>query len=82
MSVNQTDDKAKPERLIHLNPSLYNPKPEEVEFLKKWTGIDDDVELKEHVLTVQREAWSVSSLLALRLILARPLADEHLFKFR
>ena len=45
---------------IVLNPSLYAPTPEEVAFMKKWTGIEDEEELKEHAISVQKEAWDVS----------------------
>ena len=50
-------------RLPHLklDPSLYNPQPHEVEFFKAQTGIQDDEELKAHVIAVQKEAWDVSS---------------------
>ena len=47
--------------VIDLDPSLYDPSREEVDFLKSQTGIKNDEELKQHVLSVQREAWSVSS---------------------
>ena len=46
---------------IKLDPSLYNPQPHEVEFFKERTGIEDDEELKAHILAVQKEAWEVSS---------------------
>ena len=46
---------------FELDPSLYNPTPEEVKFLKSQTKIEDDEELKQHVLAVQKEAWSVRS---------------------
>lgn len=45
---------------ITLDPSLYQPDPEEVEFFKSQTGISDEEELKNHVLAVQKEAWAVS----------------------
>ena len=50
-------------RLPHLklDPNLYNPPPEEVEFFKAQTGIEDDKELKAHIIAVQKEAWDVSS---------------------
>ena len=44
----------------YADPSLYNPEPHEVEFFKSQTGIEDDEELKEHVIAVQKEAWEVS----------------------
>lgn len=60
MSTAQEEDKPRERQKTGLNPSLYNPKLDEVEFLKKWTGIKDDAELKEHVLIVQKAAWDVS----------------------
>ncbi|KAI5120897.1 hypothetical protein M0805_002997 [Coniferiporia weirii] len=42
-----------------LDPGLYAPLPTETAFLKGQTGIEDDEELKQHVLTVQAEAWEV-----------------------
>lgn len=45
---------------IALDSSLYAPTPEEVAFMKKWTNIEDEEELKEHVIAVQKEAWDVS----------------------
>ena len=34
--------------------------PDEVKWFKSQTGIETDEELKEHVIAVQEEAWSVS----------------------
>lgn len=48
---------------LTLDPSIYNPSAEDVEFLKGQTGIQDDEGLKAHVLAVQKEAWEVRSLL-------------------
>lgn len=53
-------DNPKSGQIVTLDPTMYAPTPDEVLFLKKWTGIDDDEELKQHVLTVQKEAWDVS----------------------
>ncbi|EJD05463.1 uncharacterized protein FOMMEDRAFT_77875 [Fomitiporia mediterranea MF3/22] len=44
---------------IKLDPSLYNPSEEELVFLKNQTKIEDEEELKQHVIAVQTEAWSV-----------------------
>ena len=44
---------------VKLDPSLYSPKPHEVEFFKAQTGIQDDEELKRHIFKVQKEAWDV-----------------------
>jgi hypothetical protein len=45
-----------------LDESLYDPDSEALAFFKKETGIDDDDALKQHVLNVQQEAFSVSCL--------------------
>ena len=60
MTDNQAN-KHDSEQKVSLDPTLYAPTPDEVAFLKKWTRIDDDEELKQHVLTVQKEAWNVST---------------------
>lgn len=45
---------------LELDPSLYKPDPNEIEFFKSQTGIQDDEELKKHIISVQKEAWEVS----------------------
>ena len=48
--------------LVKLNQSLYNKiGREEVNFLKSQTKIEDEDDLKRHVLAVQKKAWDVSS---------------------
>ena len=37
-------------------------RPEQVEFIKSQTGIQDEDELKAHVLSIQKEAYEVSML--------------------
>lgn len=61
-SVNASEEPVKTTSDVReaLDPSLYAPSPEEVAFLKSQTGIQDDEELKQHILAVQREAWEVS----------------------
>ncbi|EJD05462.1 uncharacterized protein FOMMEDRAFT_78949 [Fomitiporia mediterranea MF3/22] len=44
---------------IKLDPTLYNPSGEELDFLKDQTKIEDEEELKQHVIAVQTEAWNV-----------------------
>ncbi|EJD05460.1 uncharacterized protein FOMMEDRAFT_165874, partial [Fomitiporia mediterranea MF3/22] len=44
---------------IELDPDLYDPSREEIDFLKSQTKIEDEDELKQHVLDVQKEAWSI-----------------------
>ena len=43
-----------------LDEKLYSLDTEESEFLKRWTGIEDDADLKDHILTMQRKAYSVA----------------------
>lgn len=42
-----------------LNPSFYKLDDQEARFFKLMTGIQDDAELKEHILRVQAKAYSV-----------------------
>ncbi|KAI0336236.1 hypothetical protein GY45DRAFT_592101 [Cubamyces sp. BRFM 1775] len=42
-----------------LDARLYSLKDEELEFMKSETGISDEEELKDHILRVQAEAYSV-----------------------
>jgi hypothetical protein len=44
---------------LKLDPSLYNLKDDEKAFLKHMTKIEDEEELKEHVLSVQQQAFEV-----------------------
>lgn len=44
-----------------LDPDFYRPTEAEVAFFKCQTGIDDDEELKEHIVKIQHEAWDVRS---------------------
>ncbi|KAI6147376.1 hypothetical protein BKA82DRAFT_4153012 [Pisolithus tinctorius] len=43
-----------------LNPDLYSLSPDEAAFFKTAIGIDDDDELKAHILSVQEKAWKVA----------------------
>jgi hypothetical protein len=42
-----------------LDPSLYELNEEQSKFYKQLTKIEDDEELKQHILAVQREAYEV-----------------------
>ena len=44
---------------IPLDPSLYSPTAEEVAFFQKLTGINDETDLKNHILAVQAKAYEV-----------------------
>lgn len=44
-----------------LDASLYNLDDGQSDFLKKVTRIEDDEELKRHILEVQAEAYKVST---------------------
>ena len=43
-----------------LNNVFYDPDDEAKEFFKRETGIEDDEELKQHILRVQSKAFAVS----------------------
>ena len=45
-----------------LDVSFYAPDEEEKAFMKEATGIQDDEELKNHVITVQTKAYKVDIL--------------------
>ena len=45
--------------ITELDPSLYAPSREEIDFLKSQTKIEDEEELKQHVLAIQKEGWTV-----------------------
>lgn len=45
---------------LPVNADLYAPLPEELEFLKATTGIEDEEALKAHVLMVQQQAYKVA----------------------
>ncbi|TFY75585.1 hypothetical protein EWM64_g8429 [Hericium alpestre] len=46
-------------RMPPLDESLYNLNQEEVSFYKQQTGIQDDEELKQHIISVQTEAYAI-----------------------
>ncbi|KAI0049537.1 hypothetical protein FA95DRAFT_1604348 [Auriscalpium vulgare] len=46
-------------KLLDLDPSLLVLQPEELDFFKHTAGIQDDVELREHILAVQKRAYEV-----------------------
>lgn len=41
-----------------LQDGFYDPDDDALAFFKKETGIADDAELKQHIITIQREAFS------------------------
>ena len=45
---------------VPVDPSLYQPTQEDVAWLKKETGIQDEEELKKHALATQAEGLAVS----------------------
>jgi hypothetical protein len=49
---------------VPLDENMYSLKEEEIAFYKQQTGIQDDEELKQHVLAVQKEAYDVRQFLA------------------
>jgi hypothetical protein len=51
---------ADPKLRPKLDPGLYSPQDEELVFFRKLTGIEDENELKSHILTVQAKAYEVN----------------------
>ncbi len=47
-----------------LDTDSYTLKETESDFLKVWTKIGDDEELKRHIIVVQAEAWEVRGFLS------------------
>ncbi|KAI0087629.1 hypothetical protein BDY19DRAFT_954634 [Irpex rosettiformis] len=43
----------------NLDERLYNPNPEALAFFRVETGIQDDEELKTHIFSIQKEAFSI-----------------------
>lgn len=46
-----------------LDPTLYELAEDETAFFKAQTGIQDDAALKNHILTIQEEAYKVNGLM-------------------
>jgi hypothetical protein len=46
--------------IVALDTSLYSLSTEEAAFFKAQTGIDDDEDLKKHILDVQAKAYEAS----------------------
>ena len=44
---------------LKLYPNHYLPLPDEIKFLKEQTSIEDEEELKNHIVSVQTDAWQV-----------------------
>ncbi|KAH8119900.1 hypothetical protein DFH11DRAFT_1685360 [Phellopilus nigrolimitatus] len=63
---------------LPLDPGLYAPSPEDVAFFKSQTGIEDDEELKQHVIAVQKEAWKVVQYQCIRAFSFTRLGITHL----
>ncbi|KAG1905292.1 uncharacterized protein F5891DRAFT_1253162 [Suillus fuscotomentosus] len=49
-----------------LDDSLYCLDPEEIAFFRRHTGIQDEVDLKTHIIDVQREAYKVAPYACIR----------------
>ncbi|OAX33652.1 hypothetical protein K503DRAFT_869428 [Rhizopogon vinicolor AM-OR11-026] len=47
-------------RIPAVDPRLFNLTPEEAAFFKTQIGIDDDIELKKHILEVQSKAYKIA----------------------
>lgn len=48
--------------LLQLDPTLFRPKPDELEFFKETTGIQNEEELRLHILAVQKDAYQARRL--------------------
>ena len=57
-----TAEEAEALRNLTLDPELYNPSDAEKAFFKEQTGIQDDEQLREHIIAVQSEVWKVLSI--------------------
>ncbi|KIK40734.1 hypothetical protein CY34DRAFT_764385 [Suillus luteus UH-Slu-Lm8-n1] len=72
--------------IVAVDTSLYNLSTEEAAFFKAQTGIDDDEDLKKHILEVQAKAYEVApypcihNFIFLRLNLSRISVYEHILK--
>lgn len=56
-----------------LDEEYYSLKPEEASFFKTYTGIEDDQELKKHIIRVQTDAYAVSTVASSSTIRVGPL---------
>ena len=54
---------------LPLDPSRYNLQGERLEFYRKATGIEDEDQLKEHILAVQKKGYEVSILMFFSIVL-------------
>lgn len=56
-----------------LDEEYYSLDPEEASFFKTYTGIEDDQELKKHIIRVQTDAYAVSTVASSSTIRVGPL---------
>jgi len=61
---------------VPLDPSMYYIDPRLAHLFKHSTGIQDDEQLKRHILKIQAEAYEVSPLCPIRYFACR--SDTHL----
>jgi len=47
-------------KVLPVNDTLFEIRPEDSIFFKEQTGIHDDEELKTHIINVQRKAYEVA----------------------
>jgi hypothetical protein len=59
MTSYNNPDTTKEKFAFPLDQSLYQPTEEEKSFFKLLTGINDDEDLKQHIITVQTKAYEV-----------------------
>ncbi|VDB86610.1 unnamed protein product [Peniophora sp. CBMAI 1063] len=74
-------DAASDHKSLSLDENLYSLDAEESDFLKGWTGITDDAELKDHILTAQRKAYSVAPYPCIRGFAFTKLKISRLFPY-
>lgn len=55
----ETTSTSPPQYKLELDPNLYSLEDDEKAFLKQLTRIENEAELKEHVLNIQKEAFAV-----------------------
>ncbi|KAI0322176.1 hypothetical protein OF83DRAFT_1167836 [Amylostereum chailletii] len=71
-----------PLHLRSLDPSLYDLSEEESTFFKQQTGIQDDEELKAHILDIQAKAFAVHPYPCIRHFAWTSLKISRLFPYK
>ena len=66
---------------LPLDTSLYAPDEEEKAFLKTTTGIQDDEELKAHILGIQTKAFTVREWLSRQCVVSVSHRGPQIYKY-